>query len=126
MECIIQWNVRGLKQESISFHKVKKCVSILENVQNTHVLNLQETHLISDREIPKKFHNFDHLYHVLSSHATEHDKGAGILLFINKTEDILESENLHPGRLLYTKTKNKTSGDKKCILFLWEIPNIKI
>ena len=113
MECIIQLNVRGLKQESNSFHKVKKCVSILENVQSTHVFNLQETHLISDREIPKKFHNFDHLYHVLSSHATEHDKGAGILLFINKTEDILESESLHPGRLLYTKTKNKTSGDIK-------------
>ena len=113
MESILHWNVRGLKQESNSFHKIKKCVSFLENVQNTHVFNLQETHLISDSEIPKKFHNFDHLYHVLSSHATEQDKGAGIILFINKTEDILESECLHPGRLLYTKTKNKTSGDIK-------------
>ena len=57
MESILQWNIRGLK--SNSFHKTKKCIAKLENVQSTLLLNLQETHLRCDEEIPKKLKNMD-------------------------------------------------------------------
>ena len=60
MECIIQWNVRGLKVGSNSFFKVNKCISKLENVQRNKIFSVQETHLTSNEEIPKKLMNFDH------------------------------------------------------------------
>ena len=109
MENILHWNVRGLKVLSNSYSKVKKCVSKLENVRQTFVFNIQETHLRNDEEIPAKFKDYSHLYHIISAHATEEDKGAGILLFINKTEEILGSETLYPGRLL---CKNKKYFNK--------------
>ena len=113
MESILHWNIRGLKSESNSFHKTKKCISKLENVQNTLLFNVQETHLRRDEEIPKKLKNMDHLYHILSAHATEGDKGAGILLFVNKTEEIVDTEILYPGRLLFAKIKNRTTSQIK-------------
>ena len=111
MESILQWNIRGLK--SNSFHKTKKCIAKLENVQSTLLFNLQETHLRCDEEIPKKLKNMDHLYHILSTHATEDDKGAGILLFVNKTEEIIDTEILYPGRLLFAKIRNRTTSQTK-------------
>jgi len=104
----IHWNVKGLKV--INFEKVKKCCSMLEQVQNVLFLNLHETHLISDNDIPKKLLNYSHIYTTISSHAREDDKGAGILIFINKTEEIVDSEEIFPGRLLFVKIKNKASG----------------
>ena len=92
MEGIIQWNIRGLKCGSQSFLKTKKCVSKLENVQKTKVFSIQETHLGADDEIPRKLLHFDHLYHILATHAKPDDKGAGILLFINKTENLIKHE----------------------------------
>ena len=103
MERILQWNVRGLKVSSNSFFKIKKVVSNLENIQNTHIFNLQETHLQDDTEIPKKFKDFDHMYHILSTHATNVERGAGIILFINKTHLVIEQRVLHPGNLLYAQ-----------------------
>ena len=72
---------------------------------------MQETHLISDEEIPKKLSNFDHLYHILATHATADDKGAGIILFINKTEVLVTTEELHPGRLLFAQVQNKITNE---------------
>ena len=115
MESIVHWNVRGLKTESNSFHKTKKSISKLENVQNTLLFNLQETHLRSDEEIPRKLKNLYNLYHILPAHATETDKGAGIILFVNKTEVILNTEILYPGRLLYAKIRNRTTSQTKNI-----------
>ena len=109
----IHWNVKGLKV--VNYEKVKKCCSILEQAQNVLFLNLQETHLECDNDIPRKLLNFSHLYHLVSSHANEDDRGAGILLFINKTEEILSTENIFPGRLLYAKTRNKATGIERNI-----------
>ena len=119
MENILHWNVRGLKVLSNSYSKVKKCVSKLENVRQTFVFNIQETHLRNDEEIPAKFKDYSHLYHIISAHATEEDKGAGILLFINKTEEILGSETLYPGRLLYVKTKNISTNETRNIFSIY-------
>ena len=110
MADIIQWNIRGLKVGVNSFFKTKKCISKLENVQKTKILSVQETHLISDEEIPKRLSNFDHLYHILATHATPDDKGAGIILFINKTEVLVTTEELHPGRLLFAQVQNKITN----------------
>ena len=104
----IHWNIRGLKV--INFEKVKKCCSMLEQVQSNLFLNLHETHLNKDEDIPKKLLNYSHIYTVLSSHASEDDRGAGILMFINKTEEVVDKEEIIPGRLLFVKIKNKTSG----------------
>ena len=111
MTGIQQWNIRGIKVSSNSFHKVKKCISILENVQKTNILSIQETHLTSNDEIPKRLLNFNHLYHILPSHAPVNDKGAGIILFINKTEELIESAELVPGRLVYAKIQNKITSE---------------
>ena len=61
MASIKQWNIRGLKLGSNSFHKIKKCISKLEDVQKTNILSVQETHLSSNNEIPQRLKNFDHL-----------------------------------------------------------------
>ena len=111
MADIIQWNIRSLKVESKSFFKIKKCTEKLEDLAKTNILSIQETHLLSDDEIPKRLKNFDHLYHIKASHATPTDKGAGIILFINKTEEVLNSDEISPGRLIYIKIKNKITDD---------------
>ena len=58
MTGIQQWNIRGIKVSSNSFHKVKKCILILENVQKTNILSIQETHLTSNDEILEKVVKF--------------------------------------------------------------------
>jgi exonuclease III len=113
MACIKHWNIRGLKSPSSSFQKVKKLTTKLEDVQKLSVLNIQETHLLNDNENPQRLKNFDHLYHIVPSHACQNDKGAGILIFINKTEDIIETEELVPGRLVYVKYQNKNTSEIK-------------
>ena len=87
----------------------------MENVLKNNIFNVRETHLTSHDEISKKLKNFDHLYHILATHATPEDKRAGILLFINKTENLLKSEELHTGRRLYAQTQNKITNDIKNI-----------
>ena len=115
MAGISQWNIRGLKVGSNSFFKVRKCVLKLEDVQKTNILSIQETHLKTDDQIPNKLKNFGHLYHILSTHAPENDNGAGIILFINKTEELIEQEELYPGRLLYAKIQNKVTSEVRNI-----------
>ena len=66
--------------------------------------------MTEDSQIPQKFSRYSHLYHVISSHATNTDKGAGILLFVNKTEEIIEYHEYIPGRLIFLKVKNKASN----------------
>ena len=90
----IHWNIRGLKVTN--FEKVKQCCSMLDQVQSNLFLNLHETHLNKDEDIPKN--------------ASEDDRGAGILIFINKTEEVVDKEEIVPGSLLFVKIKNKTSG----------------
>ena len=78
---------------------------MLEQVQSNLFLNLHETHLNKDEDIPKKLLNYSHIYTVLSSNASEDDRGAGILMFINKTEEVIDKEDIIPGRLLFVKIK---------------------
>ena len=91
MADLIHWNVRGLKITNND--KLNKCCAILEQVGLNFILNLHETHLNSDAHIPHKFKKFSHLYHIIATHAPNDDKGAGILLFINQTEEVLEKRS---------------------------------
>ena len=111
---LIHINIRGLKVFNKA--KIDKCCYILENVQSVLVLNIQETHLTCDADIPQKFSRYSHLYHFITSHACDADKGAGIIMLVNKTEEILETKSYVQGRLLYVKVKNKVS-DTVCNIF---------
>ena len=84
---------------------------MLSHPQDNSIINIQETHLTQNLEIPKKWLNFDHLYSIISAHATETDSFGGILLFISKTFEILESEVLVDGRVVFVKAKNKETSE---------------
>ena len=107
-------NIRGLK--IFNSDKINKVCYILEKVSQVLFLNIQETHLRDNSEIPRKFDRFTHLYHQISSHTVDTDKGAGILMFVNKTEEIVEVNNCIPGRLLFVRTQNKVSKNYYNIL----------
>ena len=85
---IIQCNIRGVKTENLRDQKVQLVSHILSN-NKTRVLSLQETRITNDNQIPKDWLNFKHLYHIVSSNATEIDPGSGIIIFVKKTEDVL-------------------------------------
>ena len=54
-------------------------------------------------------------YSIISSHVEDNDKGAWILLFVNKTEEVIEKKVFFPGRLLFVKIKNKWLGQERNI-----------
>ena len=45
----------------------------------------------------------------------ENDNGAGIILLINKTKELIEQEELYSGRLLYVKIQNKVTSEVRNI-----------
>ena len=106
---IVQWNVRGLNSETRNNNKFDKIVSMLENVTRLKILNLQETHLPSTDQEPSPFRNFRHLYHIIHACAPQDDRGSGICIFINKTENILINEILLHGRLVYIQLECSTT-----------------
>ena len=109
----LQWNIRGLNDKSRRKNKVDKIINILENATRLNILNIQETHLQTTDDEPSSFKNFSHIYTIIHSFAPLDDRGAGICLFVNKTDDILISETLIQGRLVYVKIKNLATNEVK-------------
>ena len=111
----IQWNLRGIADKARRKAKIQKIENILEKVSRIKILNLQETHLISDADVPPSFKKVKHIFHIIHSFASMNDRGAGICIFVNKTENIMIQEELLEGRLIYLRLQNKASEETKNI-----------
>ena len=103
----LQWNVRGISDKLRRKAKIQKIENILENASKIKILNLQETHLMSEEDEPPSFKKLKHIFHIVHSFAPLTDRGAGICIFVNKTENIMIQEVLLEGRLIYLKLENK-------------------
>ena len=69
---IIQWNLKRITNlKNVNYQKkvdiIKSCLS---KVQNTMVLNIQETHITCIEEMPNEWMLFDNVYTIFSSFAT--------------------------------------------------------
>ena len=108
---LIHWNIKGLKtRQNHNFQEKVSIISdLLSKIQSTTVLNLQETHLTEENEIPQTWLNFRHIYHIISTWATPEDRFAGITIFINKTFEIVETIEIIKGRAIFIKVKSKDS-----------------
>ena len=111
----VQWNVRGISDKARRKNKLQKIENILEKVSKIKILNLQETHLTSEQDEPPSFKKLKHIFHIVHSYAPLNDRGAGICIFVNKTENIMIQEELLEGRLIYLKLENNASKEVKNI-----------
>ena len=111
----LQWNIRGIRDKARRGDKIDKIVNILENAGRIKILNIQETHLLSTEDEPSSFKHFKHLFHIIHNFSATDDRGAGICIFINKTEIIEIHEDLIKGRLTYLKLCNTATGKIKNI-----------
>ena len=111
----IQWNVRGIADKVRRKAKIQKIESILEQASKVKILNLQETHLSLQEDEPPSFKKLKHIYHIVHSFAPINDRGAGICIFVNKTENIVIQEELLEGRLVYLSLKSEASEESKNI-----------
>ena len=64
---------------------------------------------MSEEDEPPSFKKLKHIFHIVHSFAPLTDRGAGICIFVNKTENIMIQEVLLEGRLIYLKLENKAS-----------------
>ena len=101
-----QCNIRGLADKVRRKPKIDKIESLLEKPNTLKILNIQETHITSIVDEPPSFKKFKHIFHIIHSFAPLNDRGAGICIFVNKTENIMIQEELLQGRLLYLSVKN--------------------
>ena len=110
---IFQWNINGIKcQISPNYKdKINQITSILEKNSSTAILNIQETHISSETELPDFVNLYKHIYHFQKTFSEIEDPSAGILICIRKTEEIIDTEELEKGRLLYIKTKNTANNE---------------
>jgi len=110
----VHWNINGLKCTNSQNFKDKNetICSILEK-HDTSVLNLQETHFLDASDFPQFVKIYKHLFHFISTFATNNDPSAGILVCISKKFVIEESEILENGRLLYIKFQNKANNESQ-------------
>lgn len=107
---IINYNVRGLKTVEIRQNKVDfLCKTLGEH--NLKILSLQETRLSDKNQIPKDFLHLNHIFEIIFCGAPEQDPGSGILLFIKKTEEIIEQNIIFAGRLVHVKLKNRVTDE---------------
>jgi len=111
----IQWNIRGIADKARRKQKIQKVDNILDKVSQIKILNLQETHLISEEDEPPSFKKLKHIFHIVHSFAPLNDRGAGICMFVNKTENIMIQEELLEGKLIYLKLENNASKEVKNI-----------
>ena len=109
---IYHWNINGLKcKRSTTYEdKLNQLSSMLENVATT-ILNIQETHISNEAGLPNFIETYNHIYHFVKTFSNENDSFAGIITCIRKTGDILVSEILEPGRLLYIQFQNKVNKE---------------
>ena len=80
----IHWNVRGINDKSRRSGKINKIISLLQKPKGTELINLQETHLQTNEDIPQKFFEYKHLFHIIPSFASPQDGGSGILILLIK------------------------------------------
>ena len=99
---IIHCNVRGLKTLDRRSSKVNIIKKILDEKMSLFV-NLQETHLYNEIEIPREWVHLKNIYDIVFCGANTNDPCSGILVFIRKTEKIVEKSTLVEGRLLHIK-----------------------
>ena len=71
-------------------------------------MNLQETHLQDQTEVPPFVKIYGHLFHFINSFANRDDPSAGILICISKNFQIEDYENLENGRLLGVKNQKQS------------------
>lgn len=109
---IIHWNICGLKSKKSQHYKDKidTLSALLERIESTLILNIQETHISKKEELPNIIRNYKHLYNFQISNAPENDTYSGIILGIRKTERIISSEILENGRLIFVKVQNEGSN----------------
>ena len=112
---LVHWNIRGILDKSSRKNKVTQIISFLENSCKTVVVNVQETHLKSESDLPLELLDYKNIYHIISTFASDTDRGSGITMFINKTEEITKTIYLLEGRLLLVTIKNKVSGETRNI-----------
>ena len=97
--------MRGLKTIELRKCKVDLILKLLSE-HDLKILNLQETRLSDQSQIPIEFKHFLHIYNLIFCGASEHDQGSGILIFVKKTEKVLEQNILFSGRLIHLKIQN--------------------
>ena len=121
----IHWNINGIKcKKSPNFKdKINTLSSILENSSSTEILNIQETHISHKEELPKALKLYEHLYSFVITYASNDDPYSGILLAINKNEEIISSESVVKGRLLFIKIQNKASKEITNIVSIYCNPS---
>ena len=107
---ILHCNVRGLRTPDLRRNKVDIIKKILDE-KTSIFINLQETHLQDELEIPIEWTHLKSLYDIVFCGANANDPGSGIIVFIRKTEKIMEISTLVEGRLLHIKTENMVSGE---------------
>lgn len=110
---ICHWNINGLKcKKSINYkEKINFLSSLLENTNSTILLNVQETHLTNENELPNFVNLYKHIYNFENAFAKSDDPYSGILVGIRKTETILLTEIIEQGRLIYIKFQNNASKE---------------
>ena len=134
----LHWNIRGLNDKNRRKGKVDKVISLIQNPKKIVLLNLQETHISTREDIPKTFFEYKHIFNIVSSLATPADKGSGIILLVNKSEEITSQIEILKGRILILSLKNNATGNFTTVIsfygkstnkrFTWEsqMNNIKI
>ena len=107
---IYHWNINGLKcKRSPNYSgKINQISSILENA-STSILNIQETHISKNEELPNFVRTYSHLFAFEKTFATTGDVSSGIIVCIRKTDTVMSTEILENGRLIYIKIKNEAS-----------------
>ena len=121
---IYHWNINGLKcKRSPNYSgKINQISSILEST-STAILNIQETHISNDKELPNFLNTYSHLFTFEKTFASSGDVFSGILVCIRKTDIIITTEILENGRLLYIKIMNEASNSYKHIFSIYCNPS---
>ena len=121
---IYHWNINGLKcKRSPNYSaKINQINSILESGA-TSFLNLQETHISSENELPNFMTTYSHLFAFEITFSSSGDVSSGIIVCVRKTDTIIHSEVLENGRLIYIKTKNEASNTYKHLFSIYCNPS---
>ena len=113
----IHWNSNGFLHTKQN-EKIDLVESFLQNPGIIKCFSLCDVRFRSKDDIPEKLQQYQHLYHIILNEV-EQDKCSGNLLFINKTEDVLEIKKIIPGRLLFCEIVNKCSGISRSMFSLY-------
>ena len=104
------WNCSGV----LPTESTEKKIHFLETIISStfDVLILTETHHKDPDEITALLKRYRNTHHLIHTEATKEDPYAGIIIFITKDFDIIEINDMVPGRLVNVQIKHKTTGKK--------------